>query len=152
MGLFSRIFSTDTAIKEVVSTVRDGLDALVHTEEEKATAAATDRTEARAMLIKWMEATSGQNLARRWLTIAITSVWLGQYILAQACAFVGIWVDNSKKWLDSANLMAGYADSMSGAVMLILGFYFAAPYMGQIVDRAMTRFEGKPKPAMKEEQ
>jgi hypothetical protein len=32
---------------------------------------------------------------------------------------------------------------MNGAVMLILGFYFAAPYMGKMVDGAMAKFSGK---------
>ena len=38
--------------------------------------------------------------------------------------------------------MGGYAHEMNGAMMLILGFYFAAPYMGSIVEGAMKKFGG----------
>jgi hypothetical protein len=56
---------------------------------------------------------------------------------------VAIWVANSDKLIESANIIGGYAEKMNGAVMLILGFYFAAPYMGKMVDGAMAKFSGK---------
>ena len=153
MGLFKRIFAGPETIKTVVEAARDGLDALVFTDEEKATEAAKERAEARGMVIRWMQGTSGQNLARRWLSVAITSVWLGQYLVAQIFTVSTLWiypVERRVAWRETAELMAGYAEQMNGAVMLILGFYFAAPYLGQVVDNAMSRF-GKPMPRVKSE-
>lgn len=153
MGIFSRIFAGEDTIKTVVAAARDGLDALVYTEEEKAGDAAKDRAAARGMIVEWMNATSGQNLARRWLSIAITSVWLGQYVVAQIFTISTLWifpVERRVAWRNTAELMAGFAEQMNGAVMLILAFYFAAPHMAQVVDVAMARF-GKPMPRIKDE-
>ena len=154
MSIFKRIFAGPETIKTTVEAVRDGLDALVFTDEEKASEAAKERAEARGMVVKWMQGTSGQNLARRWLSIAITSVWLGQYLVAQIFTISTLWiypVERRVAWRETAELMASYAEQMNGAVMLILAFYFAAPHMGQIVDVAMARF-GKPMPRIKDDQ
>ena len=141
-----KVFGTDAAIKETVSAVRDGLDALVYTDEEKATDAAADRAKARSMVVEWMQATSGQNLARRWLAIVITSGWLAQYAAANLFAVAAVFTKEplAQQMLAASGIMGGYANQMNGAVMLILAFYFAAPHMGQIVDSAMQRFGKAP--------
>lgn len=146
MGIFRRIFAGEETIKATVEAVRDGLDALVYTDEEKANAAAADRAAARGMVVHWMEATSGQNLARRWLSIAITTVWLGQYLAAQAFTVFTIWVPVERRvaYRETAKLMADYAENMNGAVMLILGFYFAAPHLDKVVNVAMEKFGRRP--------
>jgi hypothetical protein len=151
MSIFSRIFAGPDTIKTTVEAVRDSLDALVYTSEEKEQAAAANRAEARGMVVNWMTATSGQNLARRWLAVVITSTWLGQYLVAQAFAIASIWIDIGRRiaWREASELMAGYAEQMNGAVMLILGFYFAAPHLDRIVDSAMAKF-GKRQPLPKE--
>lgn len=148
MGLFKRIFAGEETIKTTVEAVRDGLDALVFTDEERATAAAVERAAARGMVVQWMDATSGQNLARRWLSVVITTVWLGQYLAAQAFTVFTIWVtpDKRETYQATAKLMADYAESMNGAVMLILAFYFAAPHMDKIVGVAMSKFGRTPIP------
>lgn len=153
MSIFGRIFAGEETIKTVVNAARDGLDALVYTDEEKAGDAAKDRAAARGMVVEWMKSTSGQNLARRWLSVAITSVWLGQYVVAQIFTISTLWiypVERRVAWRATAELMASYAEQMNSAVMLILAFYFAAPHMGAIVDAAMSRF-GKPMPRIKDE-
>ena len=106
-----KIFGSEKAIGAAIDGISNSLDALVYTDEEKATAAAEERTQARGMVIEWMRSTSGQSLARRLIAISITFIWLMQY-----------------------------ADGMTGAVMLILSFYFAAPHMDKIVGPALERF------------
>jgi len=130
MGIFARIFGSDEALKEVVKSASEGLDALVYTDEEKANAAANDRTEARRMVVEWLKASSGQNLARRLIALSITSVWLLQYVMAHVFGVASIWLPELTKARES--LLQGGSD-MSNAVMLILAFYFAAPHMGEIV-------------------
>ena len=124
-----------------------GLDALVYTPEEKAKDAAQSRTEARALVVNWMQATSGQNLARRLLAVMITGIWLVQYILAMIFSLTAVWLPEgaSERLSESAELVGGYAHQMNGAVMLILAFYFSAPYMGTVVEGAMKRFGGMKK-------
>lgn len=144
MSFWGKVFGTDEAIKGAVDAVKDGLDALVYTEEEKATDAAKERSAARSMLVGWMEATQGQNLARRIISLAITGVWLFQYIVAQIAASVALfWTEKAKELQDLYNLNIKAADEMSGAVMLILAFYFAAPHMGEFAQAIVGKFKGK---------
>ena len=46
-------------------------------------------------------------------------------------------------FISSANVMGGYAETMKGAVMLIMAFYFAAPHMGNIAQDVLDKFGGK---------
>ena len=65
MGVLGRIFGTDEAIKQGIETVGRGLDALVYTKQEQANDDADATSEARMMLVKWMEASQGHRLSRR---------------------------------------------------------------------------------------
>ena len=73
MSFWGKLFGSEKALDGVVSGVTDGLDKLIYTDEERADAAATDRSEARKMVVQWMTATQGQNLARRLISLAINS-------------------------------------------------------------------------------
>ena len=137
---FGKLFGSDKALDSVVSGAVRGLDALVYTSEEKADAAAKDRTEARRMVVAWMAATQGQNLARRLIALSITAVWLLQFIIAQALGVVAVWSGTPEKWTESATVMTGGASAMNSAVMLILAFYFAAPHMGDIAKAVTGKF------------
>jgi hypothetical protein len=140
MSLWGKIFGTDEAIKETIGAVKSGLDALVYTDEEKAVDAAKDRSEARGMLVQWMEATQGQNLARRVISLAITGVWLLQYILSFLASSLAIfWIDKADKLNALAKIQTQGATDMSSAVMLILAFYFAAPHLGDFAKAFIDR-------------
>lgn len=145
MSFWGKIFGTDEAIKGAVGAVRDGLDALVYTEEEKANDASKERSEARSMLVGWMEATQGQNLARRVISLAITGVWLLQYVVAQIASAIAVFWQEAAGQLNALSaLQLQSADNMSPAVMLILAFYFAAPHMSDVV-KAFTEKMGTKK-------
>jgi len=145
MSIWGKIFGSDEAISKTIDTVSRGIDSLVYTDQEKAVTASQELSEARSMVVKWMESTQGQNLARRLIALSVTFVWLVQYIAALAISLVAVWVDNPAQWRDSANVIGDYAEAMNGAMMLILAFYFAAPHMGAIVGAAMSKFSGKGK-------
>lgn len=138
-----KIFGTEKALTAIIDNVSSGLDKLIYTKEEKAEDAAKDRAAARAMVINWMESTKGQNLARRSIALCIVSVWLLQYLSCMALSVAGIWASSPEKIIASAQVVGTFAEKMNGAVMLILGFYFAAPYMGSIVGKAMDKFGKK---------
>lgn len=138
MSFLGRLFGTEKALNAVVEGVSSGLDKLVFTDEEKAEAAAKERTEARAMVVQWMQATQGQNLARRLIALSITGIWLSQYVFGQMLSLVNVFLDKAEIYRAS-DLMRDGANDMNTAVMLILGFYFAAPHMGKIADAALAR-------------
>ena len=148
MSFFGRLFGTEKSLNTAVEAVRDGLDALVYTDEEKAQDAAKARTEARNMVVRWMEATQGQNLARRLLALSIGLVWLGLKVLSVLLGMVAVFVDNlgavTAEKLNSVALIASQgSNDMESAVMLILAFYFAAPHMGQIANAVTNKFAKK---------
>lgn len=140
MSFWGKLFGTDAAISSVIDNVSSGLDKLVYTDEEKADAAAKERSEARQMVVGWMAATQGQNLARRLIALSITGVWLLDIVLAQVAGAVAIFVDESAKIEELAKFMMDGAMQMNNAVMLILAFYFAAPHMGDIAKAVTGRF------------
>ena len=110
-------------------------------------------------MVNWMESTKGQNIARRTLAVAITFVWLSMYIISTLMGVAAPWLDSSlqvndlgaviegavsvyEKTIASSDALDDKADRMSGAVMLILAFYFAAPHMDKIVVGALEKFGG----------
>ena len=122
MSFWGKIFGTEKALTGIVDGVTNGLDALVYTDEEKASDATKERSEARLMVVKWMESTQGQNLARRLIALSITAVWLLMYLIKSAVAVVSVWVDSPDMWLETAKVVGDSAESMNGAMMLILAF------------------------------
>lgn len=141
-ALFGKMFGTEKALGSIVEGVSNGIDALVYTDEEKANDAAADRSEARKMIIQWMETSKGQNIARRFIALMITGVWLLQFVVAWLMNIIAVFVDgdSSTALTLAAKLTAEAGESMIGAVMLILGFYFAAPHMGGIAKAAIEKF------------
>jgi len=142
MSFWGRLFGSDKALDGVVSGVTNGIDKLFYTDEEKAEDGAKAKAQAASFLIGWMESTKGQNLARRFLALMITAVWLIQYLIAKGLLIAAVWVENPEQLMASAAVISADAQSMTGAMMLILGFYFAAPHMGSIAKVALTRFGG----------
>jgi len=89
--------------------------------------------------------TKGQNIARRLLALVITGVWLTQYIASLLLDLAAVWIEDSTRITESSLVIGQRAESMNGAMMLILAFYFAAPHMGKIVDGALNKFGGAAK-------
>ena len=145
MSFWGKLFGTEEALNSVVQGVTKGLDALVYTDEEKATDAARDRSEARQMVVGWMTATQGQNLARRLLALSIAGVWLFMYLLAALFKMLAVFSDDignvtAVKLSEVSIIAKEVAMDMNSPVMLILAFYFAAPHMGDIAKAVTNKF------------
>lgn len=146
IGLLGRLFGSDKAFSKVADHAAAGLDKLIYTDEEKSDVVAADRSEARQMLIEWLRHTQGQNLARRVIAFMIAGVWLMQFMAAQLLAIYSTWADPEilDKLRETATILSDNANQMNGAMMLLLGFYFAAPHLDKIISPAMQKF-GKTK-------
>ena len=143
MSFWGRLFGSDDATNKVIDHVSSGLDKLWYTDEEKADDARRDNSEARKFLITWLTNTQGQNLARRFIAVSCTIVWLFMYCISWIMAALAPWLEvYASRLMESSAVIASRAESMNGAMMLILGFYFAAPYMGEITKTAMNKFSG----------
>jgi hypothetical protein len=146
IGLFGKIFGSEKALTKTIGAVTSGLDALVYTDEEKAQAGAEERAAARQMVVGWMERTQGQNLARRFIAMVVTTIWAIQYVLAMLLDAISVWMESYTEQLITTadNIRAG-GEQVTGAMMLVLGFYFAAPHLDKVVGVAMNKFAGSKK-------
>lgn len=142
MSFWGRLFGSAEATREAVSAVRDGLDALWYTEEEQATDRADEVNRASLVLLDWVKNSQGQNLARRVLAFAIAAVWLFFKLIGVCLPVAALWLGPAAavKMREASSLAGEFSGDMTPAVMLILGFYFAAPQVGKIAEAALTRF------------
>lgn len=145
--VLGKIFNSDKAIEKGIDTMAKGLDKIWYTTEERADAEEarwaaqhSARLKGQEMLISWIQASQGQNLARRWLTVNITSVWLVQMLLGMVFAIASVWSDDPDRLLSTAGILQGYAAEMGTIVLIIVLFYFAAPHMGEALNMLLSRF------------
>ena len=140
-----KIFGTDKAASALVNNLSNGLDKLVYTNEEKAADHAADITEARQTLIDWLKTSSGQNLSRRLIALIVTAMWTGAKTVSVGLPIIVIWFQNidPMKAQKTLEIVRDSSSDITSAMMLVLGFYFAAPYMGDIAKGALEKFGGK---------
>lgn len=144
-----KLFGTDKAAESLVNNISSGLDKIVYTSQEQAEYAARGVTEARQVLLEWLKATSGSNLARRLIALIVTCIWALQYTVSMILLALVPWLpEYAEQMRLSAESLQESGSAVSGAMMLVLGFYFAAPHLGTIVTQAMNRFSGKNKDAV----
>lgn len=112
MSIFSSIFSAPETIGKTVDAVIKTGDALVFTGEEKSIA----NQKKLDWLLKFHQASSGSNIARRWLAVMTVGVFLT--LVITTALMIGFDVGNHK------DLKQFIADSLTSPVMMIIGFYF----------------------------
>jgi hypothetical protein len=141
MSFIGKLFGSDQALGKIVDTAKDLVDESFYTDQEQAKAKAGEA--ARGMVIDWVAASTGSRLARRFIAFSITGTWLAMYWLSTTLSIAAVWAEDelSLSQLQQSSAIADAAgQQMVSAVMLILGFYFAAPYMGDIASVALKKF------------
>ncbi|CAH9014943.1 putative TMhelix containing protein [Vibrio phage 496E54-1] len=149
-GWVGKLFGTDKAASSLIENISSGLDKLHYSDQEKSEDLARSVTEGRQVLLDWLKTTSGSSLARRLIALVVTGIWALQYVASMILLALVPWLpDFSDKMRESALSLQTSGDAVSGAMMLVLGFYFAAPHLGNIVEGAMSKFSGKGKQHVK---
>lgn len=114
MGLISWITGTSTAEK-AISVVSDKLDAAIFTEQERSETA----QKFNEWLLKYMEATNPQNVARRLIALVVVALW-ALLILAGVILHAAGAVELSRYIFETLK------EYVIDAFLLIMAFYFAA--------------------------
>lgn len=115
MGILKMLFGSPEVAVKTAGTLAKGVDSLIYTDEEKAEA----RAKAMDWLSKYMEATQGQNIARRLIAVLVVIEWLLLINLGVALRLVS--------WLDESEYVFNVLDNLvKEPFMLIIGFYFLA--------------------------
>ena len=143
MSFIGKLFGSDQALGKIVDTAKDLVDESFYTDQEEAEDKAKAGEAARGMVIDWVAASTGSRLARRLIAFSITGTWLAMYWLSTTLSIAAVWAEDelSLSQLQQSSAIADAAgQQMVSAVMLILGFYFAAPYMGDIASVALKKF------------
>ena len=155
MGWLGKIFGSSGAQEKMVDGAISGLDKLFYTKEEKSDDHKEMVKHSATVLMDWIKNSQGQNLARRVLAFAIAGTWLFQYWVAMMVGIYGgtiepmvliaekMEVNPALAQVERIQIAIGNnADGMTGAMMLIIGFYFAAPHLSKIIGPAMDKFAG----------
>ena len=143
MSVLGKIFGTDKAIETTIGYAKEIVDDAFYTKQEQAADRTRARDKAQDVIVEWLKSTTGSRLARRVLAFSIAGTWLGMKLISWLMSFVAVWVDSEAmvaKLTLSAELATAESASMGGAVTLILGFYFAAPYLGEIATGTLNKF------------
>ncbi len=161
-GFISKMFGSERAGDKIVDGVVNSIDKIWYTDEEKADAVATARTEGYAVYTEWLRSTSGSRLARRFLAIMVTGPWafahtLGLLLDAVAPLISGteqiaqiihgevvmIVVLSSNKYIAAADSLSANASSNNELVGVVLLFYFGGPIAGETISRMVTKWTDK---------
>ena len=144
-GFLGKIFGSEKAIGSAVGAVGRAFDALHYSDEEKAEV----KMKLGNLIIDWIDKSKGMNLARRAIALGTLTIWLGCYVLAGLSSFLAIWFAGYPEsarvimFEKQALLFSSMADGLGGEVMLIFGFYFAAPHLGAFVNPAVEMMKRK---------
>lgn len=112
MGLFSWFTGGSDTADKVVDGVTDGLDAMFFTDEERSRAS----QKVLDFKLKWIQATSGQNLARRYIAWTVTGLWSFLVIYS-----IFLKIISSPHFQFVFDILG---DVVNPPFMIVLGFYF----------------------------
>ena len=124
--------------------LRDGLDKMRYTAEEKADDDAKEkqrkrafeakqaeiRLDAQKLAVEWMKATTPQNATRRWMARLVASLWAATFAAPIAMVVAAVWwTGYSEQLKESAQLIDQMVGSIDTYMMGLMAFYFGAPHV-----------------------
>jgi len=138
MSFWGRLFGAPEIVDKTVDAVVATGDALFYTEEEKA----ESKQKVLDWALKWHEATSGSRLARRFIGVMFTAVFLALVVITAVLygfgAFFQATDPETGAVITHAATNAGtaiatlVADALVIPVGIIVTFYFGGPAIANI--------------------
>ena len=113
MSIWAGIFSAPEIVSKATDAIIATGDALVFTEEEQSKA----NLKKLDWVLKFHEASKGSNIARRWIAILVTIVFVLIVVITAGCVLVGAETRADQ-------LLALLADTLVLPMSMIFGFYF----------------------------
>jgi len=141
-----KMFASDKALDRGLGMLEKAGDALVYTDEEKANDRANMIKHKDKLIVDWIESSKSANIARRWLAFMVGGIWAFLLLFSWLSQQLAVWSTsvNVKKLEQMKEINDPFLEQATGGMMLVLAFYFAAPYMGDIVKGAMDKFSARP--------
>lgn len=144
-AFLANMFGSAKVGEKLVDNISSGIDKIWHTAEEKADDIAKARTEGYAVYMKWLESTSGSRLARRFIAMITVGIWAVEHIAAVMMAQIGVFIEDSAKFIKASEMLAGYAQENNTLVGVVLLFYFGGPAATDAVKGMVTKWVDKKK-------
>lgn len=115
MGFINWLISGGATAGKVVDATINAGDALFFTPEEKSQA----NLKKLDWSLKYLKLTSGQNVARRLITVGVVGVWVILVLAAVISGYFDRGDDSFAVWVFEV-----IKDVVNGPFMIIVGFYF----------------------------
>lgn len=145
MSIFGKLFGGEEAAKSVVKTSLQLIDDAFYTKAEKESDHLKERIQVAKSVQTWLENSGGPNLARRVIAIGIFAMWFSMLLASMVIHIASIFVDDAvtRAVMDEvSDDTRGFAADISIEMMLVLGYYFAAPqvdkFAAPLVQKAMN--------------
>ena len=136
MGILSALFPSADVAGSVFKGATKLIDDAFYTDQEKAEDAVKAKQAAFNQYLKWMEATSGQNRARRAIAVVVTGLWATTWVLSLLVQVLRPWVPEQvqSSLQESGQALIDSGGDINGVFMIIIGFYFGGRLFGQHLD------------------
>ena len=146
MSLIGRIFGSEKASESLVKTGLKMIDDAFYTDAERASDHMKERIQVAKSVQQWMESSGGPNLARRVIAMGIFGMWAflwaSSVIVHIATIFVGDPV--LREVMDTVSTDArDYAVEINAEMILVLGYYFAAPQIDKFAAPLVAKLSKK---------
>ncbi len=119
MGL-GAIFGSPKSAASLASTATSMFDNAFYTDQERAKA----KEKIMPMLIDYMSATKGQDVARRGLAMMAAGMWIFVGMTFMVLLIVGLIADSAATTAASEQIREFMSDVIDTPFMLIMAFYF----------------------------
>ncbi|GAF70801.1 unnamed protein product [marine sediment metagenome] len=112
MGILRTIFGRPEDASKIIDGATKGLDKIFFTKEERADA----NQKLSDWYLKYLEATSGQNVARRFIALVVVYLWAGLILLGVTSRYWSVEL--------SDHIYHILQDVVMNPFLVIIGFYF----------------------------
>lgn len=131
MGLFARLFGSESVIQKAADGIYNGVDKAIYTQEEKAIG-----------FLNLLKAYEPFKLAQRLLALTVTVPYVAVWLLCAMMLVIAGFVEPAYgKQLDEAARTLGELnnDTLGMPVALVLSFYFAGGALEGVVDKFRSK-------------
>ena len=146
MGFLKALFPGADVAGNVVEKGLGMLDKAFYTDQEKAEDARIAKKALVDEYLRWLEATSGQNRARRALALLVASLWAFTWFVSLMLDVIAPWIspDISEEIRLSSSVLKSAASDMTVMFGMVMTFYFTVRPAAGLID-AFKAKHTKPK-------
>ncbi len=123
MNILKRIFTSPSDVTKIIEGASKGLDKMFFTQEEKSEA----NQKLSEWYLKYLAATEGQNIARRFIAMIVVFLWAILVVLGIILRIVEEWLHwgfEVKSYEMSDFIFKVLVDVVMTPFSIVIGFYF----------------------------